>query len=107
MHILVVTGASGVGKITAVQALDRRGIAGDTVRFKETAVRQALPFVLACASAFFAFYTIRLLVVTSFLTRTRSGGGGAFVGAVTFPLLSLAFGCVVTGGHSRVAFRRA
>jgi hypothetical protein len=35
---------------------------------------------------------IRLLVVTAFLTRTRVGGGGAFVGAVAFPLLALLFG---------------
>ena len=54
-------------------------------------MRQVLSLVLGCVSAFFAFYTIRLLVVTGFLTRTRAGGGGAFVGAVAFPLLTLAF----------------
>ena len=54
-------------------------------------MRQALALIVGCVSAFFAFYTIRLLVVTSFLTRTRAGGGGAFVGAVAFPLLTLVF----------------
>jgi hypothetical protein len=53
-------------------------------------VRQALALIVGCVSAFFAFYTIRLLVVTSFLTHTRAGGGGAFVGAIVFPLLSIA-----------------
>ena len=45
-------------------------------------------------SGFFIFYTIRLLAVTAFLTRTRVGGGGAFVGAVAFPVLALVFGWV-------------
>jgi hypothetical protein len=52
-------------------------------------MRRALALVAGAVSAFFAFYTIRLLVVTSFLTRTRAGGGGAFVGAIVFPLLTL------------------
>ena len=43
-------------------------------------------------SAFFVFYTARLLVVTHFLQRTRAGGQGAFVGAVAFPVLAIAFG---------------
>jgi hypothetical protein len=51
-------------------------------------VRQALAILVACVAAFFAFYTVRLLVVTGFLTHTRAGGGGAFVGAVVFPLLT-------------------
>ena len=54
-------------------------------------MRQALALIAGGVSAFFAFYTIRLLVVTSFLTHTRAGGGGAFVGAVVFPLLTLLF----------------
>jgi hypothetical protein len=57
-------------------------------------MRQALALVAALMSAFFAFYTIRLLVVTNFLTRTRAGGGGAFVGAIVFPLLMLLFGWI-------------
>ncbi len=40
-------------------------------------------------SAFFAFYTVRLLVVTGFLQHIRAGGQGAFIGAVVFPLLAL------------------
>jgi hypothetical protein len=47
---------------------------------------------LVCA--FFVFYTVRLLVVTGFLTRTRAGGGGAFVGAIVFPVLALVFGWI-------------
>jgi hypothetical protein len=47
---------------------------------------------LVLASAFFIFYTARLLVVTRGLRATRAGGGGAYVGAVGFPLLALLFG---------------
>jgi hypothetical protein len=54
-------------------------------------MRRALAIVVGFLSAFFAFYTIRLLAVTSFLTHTRVGGGGAFVGAVVFPVLTLLF----------------
>lgn len=55
----------------------------------------------ALASAFFVFYTARLLVVTGFLQHTRAGGEGAYVGAVVFPLLALAFGWL-----ARRAWRR-
>jgi len=55
-------------------------------------MRRGLAIVAAALSAFFVFYTIRLFAVTSFLQRTRPGGGGAYVGAVVFPLLALAFG---------------
>ena len=54
-------------------------------------MRQALAIVAGSLGAFFAFYTVRLLVVTSFLTHTRAGGGGAFAGAVAFPLLTCLF----------------
>jgi hypothetical protein len=53
---------------------------------------RVIAVVLAAVSAFFAFYTARLLVVTHFLQQTRAGGGGAFVGAVVFPVLAIAFG---------------
>jgi hypothetical protein len=43
-------------------------------------------------SAFFVFYTIRLLVVTSGLQHIRVGGEGAYIGAVIFPLLAAALG---------------
>jgi hypothetical protein len=55
-------------------------------------MRRVLAIVAAAVSAFFVFYTIRLLVVTGFLQRTRPGGGGAYVGALVFPLLALLFG---------------
>ena len=55
-------------------------------------MRRVLALIAGFISAFFVFYTIRLLVVTGFLTRTRAGGGGAFVGAIAFPVLTLFFG---------------
>lgn len=55
---------------------------------------RALSLAAGLLSAFFVFYTVRLLAVTSFLTRIRAGGGGAFVGAIVFPLLALLFGWV-------------
>jgi hypothetical protein len=48
--------------------------------------------VLALLSAFFVFYTARLLYVTHGLTAIRAGGQGAYVGAVVFPLLAILFG---------------
>jgi hypothetical protein len=53
---------------------------------------RALAIVLAAVSAFFVFYTIRLLAVTHFLQQTRAGGQGAYVGAIVFPLLAIGFG---------------
>jgi hypothetical protein len=43
-------------------------------------------------SAFFLFWFARLLVVTDFLQHLRPGGGGAYAGAVVFPLLAIVFG---------------
>jgi hypothetical protein len=48
--------------------------------------------VLALLSVFFLFYTARLFYVTRGLTAIRTGGQGAYVGAVVFPLLALLFG---------------
>jgi hypothetical protein len=48
-----------------------------------------LAVVLGLVSAFFVFYTARLLVVTGFLQHTRAGGQGAYIGAVVFPLLAV------------------
>ena len=47
---------------------------------------------LGLLCAFFLFYFIRLLYVTRGLTVLRSGGQGAYVGAVMFPLLAVLFG---------------
>jgi hypothetical protein len=55
-------------------------------------MRRALAVIAGLCCAFFVFYTVRLLVVTGFLTRLRPGGGGARIGAVVFPLLAVAFG---------------
>ena len=46
---------------------------------------------LGAVSAFFVFYTVRLLAVTGFLLHTRAGGQGAFIGAIVFPLLAIVF----------------
>jgi hypothetical protein len=47
--------------------------------------------VLALLSGFFVIYTARLLYVTHGLTAIRTGGQGAYVGAVIFPLLAILF----------------
>jgi hypothetical protein len=56
-------------------------------------------------SVFFVFYTARLLYVTRGLTAIRTGGNGAYVGAVVFPLLALLFGWIAW--RSIKAARRA
>ena len=48
--------------------------------------------LLASLSAFFLFYTARLLYVTHGLQATRAGGQGAYVGAFAFPVLTICFG---------------
>ena len=48
--------------------------------------------VAGLLSAFFAFYTVRLLVVTQALQHTRPGGHGAYIGAAVFPVLAIALG---------------
>ena len=53
---------------------------------------KALAVVLGLISAFFVFYTVRLLAVTGFLLHTRAGGQGAFIGAIAFPVLAIVFG---------------
>ncbi len=55
-------------------------------------MRRLVALIAGLICIFFVFYTIRLLVVTAFLTRTRAGGGGAFVGAIAFPVLAFFFG---------------
>jgi hypothetical protein len=57
----------------------------------------------AAVSAFFIFYTIRLLTVTGFLQHTRPGGGGAYIGAVIFPLIAIASGVVAVRAWRRAA----
>jgi len=54
-------------------------------------LRRVLAAVTALISAFFIFYTARLLVVTGFLRHVRAGGNGAYIGAVVFPLIALGF----------------
>jgi hypothetical protein len=52
----------------------------------------SLGIFLALLSAFFVFYTARLLYVTRGLTAIRPGGQGAYIGAIVFPLLALLCG---------------
>jgi hypothetical protein len=66
-------------------------------------MRRALAIAAAAVSAFFVFYTVRLLVVTGFLQHTRPGGGGAYAGAVVFPLLALFFGWAAVRAWRRTA----
>jgi hypothetical protein len=40
------------------------------------------------------FWFVRLLVVTGFLLHLRPGGGGAYIGAVVFPIMAISFGWV-------------
>jgi hypothetical protein len=53
---------------------------------------RAIAIALGAVSAFFVFYTVRLLSVTHMLRQTRAGGQGAYVGAVVFPVLALGLG---------------
>ncbi|HMG74960.1 MAG TPA: hypothetical protein VK582_15775 [Pyrinomonadaceae bacterium] len=55
-------------------------------------IRMVFGVALALLSVFFVFYTARLLYVTHGLTAIRTGGQGAYVGAVVFPLLAILFG---------------
>ena len=55
-------------------------------------MRRVLAIVAGLGSAFFVFYTVRLLVVTRFLTHLRPGGGGARLGALVFPVLAVLLG---------------
>ena len=58
--------------------------------------------LFAFISAFFVFYTVRLLYVTQGLQATRAGGQGAYVGAVVFPLLAAGCAWVSWRNFSRV-----
>jgi hypothetical protein len=72
-------------------------------------LRIVLAVIAGLVSAFFVFYTVRLLVVTAFLTQRRAGGGGAFIGAIAFPLLALFFGWLAARawrGRARPSPRR-
>ena len=55
-------------------------------------MRRAIATLSALAGVFFAFWFVRLLAVTGFLQHLRRGGGGAYVGAVVFPVLAIVFG---------------
>jgi enterochelin esterase-like enzyme len=54
-------------------------------------MRRLFAIVVGLCSAFFLFYTLRLIAVTRAFTQLRPGGGGAWVGAVVFPALALLF----------------
>jgi hypothetical protein len=48
--------------------------------------------VLGGISAFFIFYTCRLLYVTRFMTGVRAGGQGAYIGLIAFPVIAIVAG---------------
>ncbi len=52
---------------------------------------RTLGMILFALSAFFIFYTVRLLAVTGALTHASPGGQGAYIGAVVFPILAAVF----------------
>jgi len=51
-----------------------------------------LGIISGAASLFFFFYTIRLFFVTRGLTVIHTDGQGAYIGAIAFPILAVAFG---------------
>jgi hypothetical protein len=55
-------------------------------------MRRFLALLPAALAIFFVFYTVRLLAVTRMLTTIRGGGQGAYIGAIAFPVLAIAFG---------------
>lgn len=55
-------------------------------------MRRVIAIAAGLISVFFTFYFIRLLLVTRLLRHIRAGGGGAYVGAIVFPLIALGCG---------------
>ena len=53
-----------------------------------------LSTVTGLISLFFVFYTVRLLYVTRGLSVINTGGQGAFIGAIVFPLLAIGSGFI-------------
>ncbi len=56
----------------------------------------------ALVCLFFTSYTVRLLIVSRFLTLTREGGGGMYIGAIAFPIAA-----ICAGLFARWAWRRS
>ena len=61
-----------------------------------------LAVTFAVMSAFWLFYSVRLLTVTRGLREIRPGGQGAYVGAVVFPLLAISCGWLSVRWFRRV-----
>jgi hypothetical protein len=59
-------------------------------------MRHVVAALAGLVSVFFAFWFLRLLVVTGFLQHLRPGGGGAYIGAIVFPAIAIASGWVAT-----------
>lgn len=51
-----------------------------------------LGIIAGAVSLFFFFYTIRLFLITRGLTTINTNGQGAYIGAIAFPILAVAFG---------------
>jgi hypothetical protein len=59
-------------------------------------MRRIVAVVAGLVTLFFAFWFVRLLVVTGFLRQLRPRGEGAYAGAVVFPVLAVVLGRVAT-----------
>ncbi|MBV9070011.1 MAG: hypothetical protein JO093_20135 [Acidobacteria bacterium] len=55
-------------------------------------MRTVAGILLSLISAFFVFYTCRLLYVTRFMTAVRASGHGAYIGLLVFPLIAIVAG---------------
>jgi hypothetical protein len=59
-----------------------------------TIILYLLGIISGAVSLFFFFYTIRLFLVTRGLTLISTGGQGAYIGAIAFPILAIGFGFI-------------
>ena len=64
------------------------------VKKKMSIIKYEMMIVCTLISAFFIFYTFRLLYMTEGLTAIRTGGEGAYIGAVAFPVIAILFGFI-------------
>ena len=67
-----------------------------------TAIMYCTAAFLGLVSLFFVFYEFRLFYITKGLTEIRTGGEGAYIGAVVFPVMAFGFGYL-----ARIFFKRS
>jgi hypothetical protein len=68
---------------------------------------RALAVVFGAVSVFFLFYTVRLLAVTHWLREIPPSGGGAYIGALAFPIIAVALAWAARGCWRRGTSPRA